>query len=330
MRNNVNLVWLRLFVRVATTLSFSETARMKNVSQPALSRTIQQLEAELGVKLFDRDTRNVTLTPAGAQLLPIAERLLHDFDLAFSDLALAFSGQRGRVTVGAMPSIAAGVLPGIIARFSQERPHVEVRVQDDLSDRLIRMLEERRIDFAITNRPIAERLQFEPLISDDFVFVCPRGHPLDARGPISWADLETTPFIAMAPESSVRRLTDTAFAQAGVSIRPLYECAHLATVGGLLGAGLGVSALPATTLDLIHANGCVSRPLVHPKMTRTIGFVTLEAQSQSPLGEAFMAAVRRHFLDPRNIGIAKAPAKLPARRQSRGDAASGSGKRQTV
>src|SRR3984885_13112821 len=105
MRNNVNLVMLRLFVRVATTLSFSETARMKNVSQPALSRTIQQLEAELGVKLFDRDTRNVTLTPAGAQLLPIAERLLHDFDLAFSDLALAFSGQRGRVTVGAMPSI---------------------------------------------------------------------------------------------------------------------------------------------------------------------------------------------------------------------------------
>jgi LysR family carnitine catabolism transcriptional activator len=325
MRNNVNLVWLRLFVRVATTLSFSETARMKNVSQPALSRTIQQLEAELGVKLFDRDTRNVTLTPAGAQLLPIAERLLHDFDLAFSDLALAFSGQRGRVTVGAMPSIAAGVLPGIIVRFSQERPHVEVRVQDDLSDRLIRMLEERRIDFAITNRPVAERLQFEPLISDDFVFVCPRGHRLDARGPISWSELETIPFIAMAPESSVRRLTDTAFAQAGVSIRPLYECAHLATVGGLLRAGLGVSALPATTLELIHANGCVSRPLINPKMTRTIGFVTLEAQSQSPLGEAFMAAVRRHFQDPRNVGSARTPAKLPARRRPRGDAAAGSG-----
>jgi LysR family transcriptional regulator, carnitine catabolism transcriptional activator len=295
MRNNVNLVMLRLFVRVATTLSFSETARLKNVSQPALSRTIRQLEAELGVKLFDRDTRNVTLTQAGEQLLPIAERLLHDYDLAFTDLALVFSGQRGRVTVGAIPSIAAGILPRIIARFSAERPHVEVRVQDDLSDRLLRMLEERRIDFAITNRPTVDRLAFEPLVTDDFMFVCPRGHALDGRGPISWAELEAAPFIAMAPESSVRRLTDAAFVQAGISIRPLYECAHLATVGGLLGAGLGVSALPATTLGLINAHGCVSRPLINPTMTRPIGFVTLAAQSQSPLGEAFMSAVRSDF-----------------------------------
>ena len=104
MWNNVSLITLRIFLRVAQTCSFSETARLEHVSQPALSRTIRLLEEQLGARLFDRDTRNVTLTAAGAQLQPIAERLISEYDLAFTDLAQALSGERGRVTVGALPS----------------------------------------------------------------------------------------------------------------------------------------------------------------------------------------------------------------------------------
>ena len=94
---------LRLFLQIARSLSFSETARIANLSQPALSRTIKLLEEDLAVRLFDRNSRNLRLTAAGAALLPTVERLTADFDLAFRELAQTFDGQRGRVIVGALP-----------------------------------------------------------------------------------------------------------------------------------------------------------------------------------------------------------------------------------
>ena len=121
---------LRLFLQVARTCSFSETARAANLSQPALSRTIKLLEEDLGVRLFDRNSRNVMLTTAGAALVPIVERLTADFDLAFRELDQTFSGERGRVVVGALPSIAADFLPRAIANRQPTSAGV-VRTADD-------------------------------------------------------------------------------------------------------------------------------------------------------------------------------------------------------
>lgn len=293
MRNNVSLSTLRLFLRVAQTGSFSETARLEHVSQPALSRTIRMLEEQLEVRLFDRDTRNVSLTSAGAQLEPIAERLINDYDLAFCDLAKTLSGERGRVTVGALPSVAAAFLPRVLARFHSERPQVEVRVEDNLSGALIEMLQDRRIDFAVTIAPEqGSRLDFQPLISDDFLLVVRRGDPLDGPTPIPWEALTGARFIAMSTASSVRRMTDTAFARAGVEVRPLYECAHVSTVGGLIRAGLGVSALPASTLPLMQSPEISTRPLSQPSVSRPIGLVMLRARSLSPPAEALMNSIK--------------------------------------
>lgn len=293
MANNVSLSTLRLFLRVAQTRSFSETSRLEHVSQPALSRTIRLLEEQLGARLFDRNTRNVSLTAAGAQLQPIAERLISEYDLAFTDLAQALSGERGRVTVGALPSVAAAFLPAALARFHGERPQVEVRVEDDLSGPLLDALQDRRIDFAVTIAPEQTgQLDFQPLFSDECVLVMRRGDPLDAPTPIRWAALEGARFIAMAPTSSVRRMTDAAFARANVAVRSLYECAHLSTVRGLIRTGLGLSALPASTLPLLEAPDIVTRPLVEPSIRRAIGLVTLKSRSPSPQAEALMKMLR--------------------------------------
>lgn len=284
---------LRLFLRIASTRSFSETARLEYVSQPALSRTIRLLEEQLGVKVFDRDTRNVSLTPAGAQLVPTAERLIADYDLAFRDLAASFSGLSGRVAIGALPSVAAVLLPPALARFRAERPNVEIKVYDNLSEPLLQMLDQRRIDLAISIEPASsDEVAFEPLIFDECVLICRRGDPLDQPGPLAWTALEGERFVAMAPESSVRRMTDSAFQQAGVRVEPLYECAQLATVGGLVRAGLGVTALPATTLALMAPSDLVSRPLV-PSITRAIGVVRLLSRSLPPAGDAFIDCFRR-------------------------------------
>jgi LysR family carnitine catabolism transcriptional activator len=289
MRNNVSLHTLRLFLRVAETRSFSEASRSENVSQPALSRSIRMLEEQLSVRLFDRDTRNVALTSAGLMLQPIAERLISDYDAAFTDLAQSISGERGHVAIGVLPSIAAGLLPAVLARFRAERPHVEVRVEDTLSDALGALLQERRIDFAIGIEPNPDRrLAFRPLFSDEFVLVFRRGDALDSPEPLPWAALKGLNFIAMTPASSVRRTTDIAFARADISLRPLYECAHISTVGGLIRAGLGISALPASTLPMIGSTEVASRPLIEPAISRRIGIVTLKSRTLSPSAQALI------------------------------------------
>ena len=137
MRINPTPQQLLCFLRVAETGSFSAAARLLAMSQPALSRTIRLLEEQIGVRLFDRDTRNVALTAVGRELRPVAERLTGDHAHAFGAFAQLVAGQRGRITVAALPSLAASVLAPAIATLRAERPDVDVLILDGLSGTVI-------------------------------------------------------------------------------------------------------------------------------------------------------------------------------------------------
>jgi len=279
---------LRLFMQVAYNRSFSETGRLTNVSQPALSRTIRLLEEQLEVRLFDRNSRNVELTSAGEALLPIVERLTADFDHAFSELAQNFAGERGRIVVGALPSVAAGMLPSLLASFHATHPQVDITLRDSISGALLQQLNERQIDLAITTRTDEADLIFTPLMQDDMMLVVAAGGPHDSGEPASWTLLGEHPFIAMAPRSSVRELTDVVMARANVSSKPLYECTHLSTVGALIEAGLGITALPRSTLDMLQRGRIAARPLIDPVVERTIGIARAAGRSLSPAADAFL------------------------------------------
>ncbi|MBJ7438617.1 MAG: LysR family transcriptional regulator [Sphingopyxis sp.] len=292
MRHPPSLTSLRLFLQVAYNRSFSEASRLSHVSQPALSRTIRLLEEQLGTRLFDRNSRNVALTSAGEALLPIVERLTADFDHAFSELEHSFAGERGRVVVGALPSIAAGGLPAAIASFRQHHPQVEVILHDHLSGNLYQQMQDRQIDLAITTPPESDGFAFHKLVDDPLVLVGPVGGALDEPEPIEWSIFRDHAFIAMAPRSSVRELTDAAFNVAGLNVRGLYDCTQLATVGALIEAGLGITALPQSTLGMLHASRIASRPLLNPSIVRQIGVATLKGRTLPPAAEVF----RHHFL----------------------------------
>jgi len=292
MTRTPSLSSLRLFLQVARSLSFSETARAANLSQPALSRTIKLLEEDLAVRLFDRNSRNVHLTTAGAALVPTVERLTADFDLAFRELTQTFEGMRGRVVVGALPSAAAILLPKIIADFRRERPNVEILVRENLTEGLYQSLEDRLIDFAISTPPAHEAIAFEPLFEDECVLVCRREDATEIPDPAPWTVFAEHPFIGMEPRSSVRMLTDAAFVRADIRAPAQYECAQLATVGGLISAGLGVSLLPRSTLPLLAAGGAVeSRSMQPPTLARTIGVSRLERRTLAPAAQAMHSAV---------------------------------------
>jgi LysR family transcriptional regulator, carnitine catabolism transcriptional activator len=294
MRMNLSPRQLSAFVRLAGTGSFGEAARLQGVSQPALSRAIQQMEAAVGRRLFDRTTRSVVLTPTGRELLPIAERLVAEFDGSFGELARFVDGQRGRIAVAALPSIAAVLLPPAIARFREGRPEVEVAVLDGLAGSVLDAVAEGRADIGLTIRPSPRAtLAYRPLLSDEFGLVCRPDDELAGVGPLPWSAFEGRPFVAMAPESSVRQMTDAAFLQAGLAIPPLYGCAFLGTTGHLVEAGLGVTALPRLTLPLLGRLDLVWRRLERPVMRRQMGVVTRAGRTLAPATEAFLVVLRQ-------------------------------------
>jgi LysR family transcriptional regulator, carnitine catabolism transcriptional activator len=292
MRINIGSRQLACFLQVAKDESFSEAARKLAVSQPALSRTIRMIEDELGITLFDRDTRNVSLTPAGVELRAIAERIVHESDTGFSEFSQYLEGRRGRIVVSALPSVAAVLLPRAIVVFRRTRPDVDFTIHDRLNEAVIREVSSGHAEIGLTVRPPAsERLAYQPLISDEFGLVCRADDALAGEGPLPWSVFADRPFVGMAPESSVRQMTDAAFLQAEMPVSPQYECAFLGTAGHLVAAGLGVTAFPRFTMTLTGQPDLVWRPLVTPSMVRSIGAVVRVGRTLSPAATEFLSVL---------------------------------------
>lgn len=283
-----NMHSIKVFVTVANLASFTRAANDLHISQPALTRTVQGLEEQLGARLFERTSRTVRLTKEGEAFRPIAIEILNGYERAFDEIDAIFSGKRGRVIVGTLPSFAAITLPLLISRFKASHPDIEIVVKDSLSGDIERSFANREIDLAVIAKPnFANFLTFTPILEEEFGLVCRDDDELAGARSVDWSVFGTHSFIAMSPLSSVRRSSDAGMAIAGLEVRPLFECAHLATVGRMIEAGLGVSALPRSVLPLLTHQGLAWIRLVQPVVTRQIGLATHSHRSLSPAGESF-------------------------------------------
>lgn len=288
-RINVDLAELQAFACLAELRSFRAAADQLGLTGSAVSRAIVRIEDRLGARLFDRDTRNVALTPQGLALQQLTRRILAETQSALTEFDAYLSARSGRVTLAGLPSIAASLLPGLIARFVAAHPEVEVAIIDGLSDDVLQAVLDGQADLGFTAGAIDRggRLSFRPLLTDEFVAVGREGGPLDGVPSWRWQDFADTPFVAMTAGSSVRTLTDAALAQAGTPVRPRFEVAHLATAGALVTAGLGLTALPGLTLPVLGRGPFVTRELGEPRMVRRIGVVQATGRTLSPAARAF-------------------------------------------
>lgn len=295
-RINPDLNDLRSFVALADAGGFRAAAEIIGLSGPALSRQIARLEGRLNARLFDRDTRNVALTPSGREMLALARRVLNEADKALGEFDAFLAARRGRVAVAGLPSVTAGFLPPVIARFVAERPDMDVQVLDALSDGVIGAVLDGRADIGLSASAGdgSERLVFRRMMEDNFYAVAAPGGPLDDRQEIRWEELLAFPFIAMAPGTSVRNLTEAAMMQIGGTLRPRFEVSHLATAGALVAEGLGVTALPSLTLPVIGGGSLVVRPLKAPVIARRIGLVHLAGRSLSPAAQVLTDLIAEH------------------------------------
>lgn len=280
---------LKAFLRVAETSSFRRAAERAFVSQPALSRTIAQIETVLGTRLFDRDTRKVSLTAAGLELLPVARRIVAEFDDSFSDLVRFVEGRSGRVVLGALPSLGVHMLPAAMAGFRATYPDVRFRLIGRTAEILIRAVESGDVDFVVsTPPPFGGRLLFEELLQDAFVLVCRSDDPLAGETDLPWSTLLERPLIATPPSSSIRPLSDDAFREAGLAPEPAFECdGELPICGAMVRAGLGLAAVPKLAMSLMGAEGLAAVPLRDPVKRRTLGIVRHEARSLSTAASRF-------------------------------------------
>lgn len=274
---------LAAYAAVARAASFTAAAADMHISQSSLSRTVAELERLFGVQLLERDTRNVTLTPAGVEALRVAEQIGNAHHAGMKELERFLLGELGAVAVATLPSIAAVLLPDVIRGFRQQWPQVTVRIMDGLERSVLDRVFSGDADFAITTvgEP-SDQLEHRPLVRDRFVAVLPEGHPLADSHEVSWHDLACESFLAVGQDSSVRRLTDAAFAQIDAHAVPAAEATSVATVGGLVAAGLGVSAMPALVLPLMGTGPLVYRPLVEPEVDRRLD-IALRPRRPLPL-----------------------------------------------
>lgn len=285
---NVTLKHLQAFVTVAREGSFTQAAKQLALSQPALTIQVNQFEEELGVRLFDRTTRRVALTDNGAEFLPAAQRLLDDFEAAIADVREVAQRHRGRVGVATLPSIAVRLMPRIVADFQAAFPGVSVHLHDANASGVQRHVRLKEVDFGLASMWEPDQdLEFETVLTDAFGLVCRDDHPLAAgTGPVAWQELAGHSFLGLAPDTGIRPLVRAAEGLPENVHQPQVEVSNIATLEGMLMAGIGISALPELALPDQYKDRLVFRPLVEPEMTRAICLITRRGRSLSPAAQS--------------------------------------------
>ncbi|WP_224705387.1 LysR family transcriptional regulator [Devosia aquimaris] len=293
---NIDLEDLTAFVATAEMRNFGAAAESIHLSQPALTRRIQKLEAALGVTLLERTTRRVELTTVGRDFLVRARRLLDDFESSILSMREISERRSGLVSVACIPTAAYYFLPDVVRAFNEAYPAIRIRIVDDGANEVLQSVLNREVDFGITLLGADDPdVIFAPLVEEPFVLACRKDHDLARQETVTWTDLAGHRFITVGRSSGNRLIIDLGLGQAGIRPKWFYEVQHLSTSLGLVEAGLGIAALPRMSLPSGDHPTIAIRPLVNPVVTRTVGLVRRIGATLSPSAERFYAMMSERW-----------------------------------
>lgn len=267
----MNLEQLQAFVEVAQLGNFTRAAERLHLAQPSLSRQIATLESDLGAPLVTRARTGSTLTTAGEALLPLARRMLADADSVRRELAELAGLERGRVRLGATPTLCISLVTEVLSVFHAAHPAIELHLSEQGSWRLLDELAAGELDLALitTADAPAERFDVTPLLAEELVVISSAASdPLVVGEAITLAEVARLPLVFFGSSYDVRVMTDAAFAAAGLDPEVVLEGAEMDAVLRFVERGLGVAIVPATVL--IDRPALRSVRLERPTLTRTI------------------------------------------------------------
>jgi DNA-binding transcriptional LysR family regulator len=260
---NMELRHLRYFAAVARELNFSRAAEQLHIAQPPLSRQIRQLEDELGVELFDRTARPLRLTPAGQFFQGQAQQTLDRLAEVRAATARIARGQRVWFGIGFVPSTLYGPLPGVIRRFREAQPSVEVGLSEMTTVQQIEALKAGRIDVGFGRlRFDDDRVTGEVITEETVVVALPTGHRLAGDPQLSLAELTSEPLLLYPakPRPSYADQVLEMFRSRGLQPAVALEANEMQTAIGLVVAGIGYALVPQSVRGL-HRDGLVYLPL---------------------------------------------------------------------
>lgn len=289
---------VRYFLALSRTLNFTRAAEQCNVTQPALTRQIQQLEAELGGPLFHRERQNTHLTELGRMMLPYFEAIQAQTD-AVKAQSLALKNLKGAVLqIGCMCTIGPAILSDLIVSFRIANPEVELAVADRRMDELLENLAEGKLDIAVLAIPgeLDDRFHGLPLFQERFMIAAAQTHPFAQKNVVRCEDLHEQAYVNRAGCEYVDHIR-LQFREMGVQTRKVFASERDDWVQGMIKAGLGFGLFPEFCLT---DPSLVLRRLVDPEFVRTIQLVTVRGRPHSPAVGAFVRQART-FLWPKSL-----------------------------
>jgi DNA-binding transcriptional LysR family regulator len=291
----MNLEQLRAFVTVAQLGNFTRAAEHLHLAQPSLSRQISTLEQSLGAELFHRARAGSTLTVAGESLLPLARRMLADAASVRRELDELAGLRRGRVRLGATPTLCISLVAEVLSAFHAAHPGIELHITERGSRGLLDDLGGGELDLALittSDAASAERFTVTPLLVEELVVISSSSAPpLTTRRSIGLDDVAVLPQVVFSSTYDLRATTDAAFAAAGLTPHTVIEGAEMDAVLRFVERGIGVAIVPA--MVLIERSGLRSVRLSDPTLTRTISVARVTDMAPTTAVEVMQQTIVR-------------------------------------
>ncbi len=290
MSMNISLRQLRAFLAVARQRHFRRAAEHLHLSQPAVSRHIADLEAELGVRLFDRNTREVVPTETGRYLEGAIERVLDELEGVLGHVHSEGERRRGKVRIASVPTLSASLMPSCIADCAREYPELTIQLHDQAQTLVLDSVRGGEVDFGIAiDPPEGGDFDCETIMRDPFYLVCRADHPLAQLKSISWKKLQGQPLVLLDYSSGSRRLIDDALRKYGVDADVVQQTGHTYTAFRMVEAGLGITITPALSAP---PPSLAMRPLT-PTEQRSVMLIHRHHRSLSPLAALVWNRLRK-------------------------------------
>ncbi|MFZ4211747.1 LysR family transcriptional regulator [Pantoea endophytica] len=300
MSANLKLHQLRAFVDVARQGSIRAASRLSGLSQPALTKAIQELELALGARLFERRQQGVTLTDIGDNFFKHASLVLEELRVAQEDIQQRLGLAGGRVNIGVGGSIARTVMPQVINQFHREYPLVKVRIVEGQLVSMVHELRQGELDFTINTydkNHLDQELVFERLMERDYQVVMRKGHPMaHAR---TLAELQHCDWTMPTPQGSYYRLLHDLFGERGMAPKIVVTCETFMACTRLVAQSDFVSIISRDVIeDPTHGGQLISLVLDEPLPKATFYLIQRKDTALTPMS-AYMAQLFRRYCQQR-------------------------------
>ncbi|WP_274307367.1 LysR family transcriptional regulator [Solibacillus daqui] len=290
----MELLSLLYFREVARLENMSRAAEKLHISQPALSKSISQFEASLGVELFDHNGRSIKLNRYGHFFLKRVERILYDYDQAREDLLSLVSPGHGEVSIGFMHTLGLQVIPSLMNDIRTVYPNMQFQLTQSNTGVLLEKLEKREIDIClISSLNYKSSIYWEKLWEEELFLIVPEGDMLAEKERVKVKDFAARPFISIKKGNSLRKSVDDLYRQEGFELNVAFEGEEVHTLAGLVESGLGISLIPV--IKGIDQYKVRVIPVDAENCKREVGFAHVNNQLLSTTTKQFIAFIKEYF-----------------------------------